>query len=123
MCLKDIKLRTKLHLPQLRSIFRAKKSERGEKLQNLDPCALKYICQCALAVLKKFIHLPVHAYKKLSKYKDDLLYLVKKKPSLRQKRARLVEKRGGFLPFILPALASGIATLGSKLLENILSKK
>jgi hypothetical protein len=122
VCSKDIETKTKYFLPQLKRICRAKKTEREVLLKQLSPCGVRYICDCSLALLSDVIQLPTNVYKKLSKYKEDLLYLVKKRPSLRQRRARLVEKQGGFLPFLLPALVSGIASLGGKLLGDYITQ-
>jgi hypothetical protein len=70
-------------------------------------------------VLKNHIRFPKTIYKRLRKYRNDILFVANKKNSLKAKRATLLDKSGGFLPLILPALASAVFGV----LGNIISKK
>jgi hypothetical protein len=121
VCSKDSKTRTKHYLPHLRSICRLRKTERGKFIHKCHPCVIKFIGDCCHALLKRYIKLPSESYKKLKKYQNDILYIARKKTSLRHKRARLIEKSGGFLPFLLPALASSLASIGTQLIGNLVN--
>lgn len=119
VCFKDSKTRTRHYLPHLRNICRHNKTTRCNVIEGSKPCVIKFIGQCCHALLRKHIQLPPSKYIKLRKYREDILYLANPKTSLRQKRARLIEKRGGFLPFLIPALASGLASIGSQLIGKL----
>lgn len=80
---------------------------------------MKYICDCSKGVLHHHIRFPKDTYRKLKPYKDDLLLLVNKKTSQKAKREALVNKKGGFLPLILPALASAVFGI----IGNLISKR
>lgn len=119
VCFKDSKTRTQYYLPQLRLICRQRKSKRGEIIGGSKSCVIKFIGDCCHALLKQYIKLPDTSYNKLKKYRDDILYIANNKTSIRQKRARLIEQRGGFLQFLIPALASSIAGIGSNLISKL----
>lgn len=120
VCFKDSKTRTQHYLPQLRLISRQRKSNKREVIENSKPCVIKFIGECCHALLKKYIKLPPENYTKLRKYRDDILYLANSRTNLRQKRARLIEKRGGFLPFLIPALTASLVNVGSELINKLI---
>jgi hypothetical protein len=120
VCFKDSRTRTQHYLPQLRLIARQRKANKRDVIEASKPCVIKFIGQCCHALLKKYIQLPSENYNKLKKYRDDILYIASAKTNLRQKRARLIEKRGGFLPFLIPALTSSLVSIGSQLISQLI---
>jgi len=110
-CKLDTKTRTQAFLPQLIDIQRCSKINRQKALQNSDDCLIRFIADTAGAVLRTDIQLPPEKYSKLKKHKDTLLFLAKKKPSIKQKREKLLKQKGGFLNILIPALVSGVAGL------------
>ena len=105
----DTKSRTKTLLPQLQKIGRGSYTHRCLHIKNAQPCLIKYVSDAAGALLRTDIQLPQEKYPKLKKYKNTLLFLAKKKPSLGEKRKKLLEQKGGFIQFLIPALVSGLA--------------
>jgi hypothetical protein len=105
------KARTQILLPHLKRILRGKRTDKAEKIKNAPNCIIKYAADCAGAVLKKHIHIPPENIKKLKKHRNALHFLAKKKPSIKNKRAKLIEQNGAGLPVIIPILASAISGL------------
>jgi hypothetical protein len=101
-----MKERTAAHFLQLQNICNAPKNKRPLLLEETSNCLINYLTICCKGVLMKHITFPILLYKKLGKFRKDLLLFANNKTSLRTKRAALIEKNGGFLSFILPALAS-----------------
>ena len=117
-CHFDCKRRTQELLPQLQSLSRGSSTNRCNKIRFSKDCLIKYIADCAGAVLRTDIRLPPSKYAKLKKYKKSLIFLARKNPTIKQKRQHILQQKGGFLPILLPALVSGLAgfigqTLGS----------
>jgi hypothetical protein len=109
------KARTQILLPHLKHVLRGKRSDKAEKLKNAPNCIIKYAADCAGALLKKHIHVPPENIKKLKKHRHALHFLAQKKPSIKKKRAKLIEQSGAGLPVIIPILASAISGLISAL--------
>jgi hypothetical protein len=105
------KARTQILLPHLKNILRGKRTDKAEKIKNAPNCLIKYASDCAGALLKQHIQLPPENIKKLKKHRNALHFLAKKKPSIKKKRAKLIEQNGAGLPVILPILASAISGL------------
>lgn len=121
LCRKPIKERIKYFLPQLRKICRAAKSQRHLLLQKVDHCFLHFISDCSFGILKHLIVLPKQSYKRLREFKNDIIAFGHFKTSIRKKRRLLIDKNGGFLPLILPALASAVfGVLGSLITKKLL---
>ena len=72
------------------------------------------IGEVALNLLKGNIIVPSSSFKRLKPHKSKLLYLTRKKPSLKQKK-EVLNQKGGFLP----ALAALIAPLAVDLLGKV----
>ena len=75
---------------------------------------IESISEIALNLLKSNILIPKSSFKRLKPYKDKLLYLTRKKPSLKQKK-EVLNQKGGFLP----ALAGLVAPLAVDLLGKL----
>jgi hypothetical protein len=106
--LESSKLRTQILLPHLKKAFRQNSSQRRANFSQAPPCLIKYASDCAGALLKNQIQLPEGKYKKLKRHKESLHFLAQKKPSLKQKREKLVSQNGAGLGFIIPILATAI---------------
>jgi hypothetical protein len=118
-CALPMKERTAHYFPQLQKICNAKKVKKDLLLEKTSNCLIYYLSDCCKGVLKNHIRFPKRIYKKLSKFRNDILLVANKKSSLKTKRAALLQKNGGFLPLILPALASAVFGV----LGNLISKK
>ena len=110
---------TKHHLPILRKLLKAGKTSRKKIFEAADNCLIKYIASCCKGVLNGHIILPDKEYSKLPPYKQDLLFLANSRAKLKDKRANLMKKGGGFLSIILPAITSALVGLfGNYLLKQ-----
>ena len=75
---------------------------------------LKAMESMAMNLLKGNIIVPSSSFKRLKLHKSKLLYLTRKKPSLKQKK-EVLNQKGGFLP----VLAALIAPLAVDLLGKV----
>ena len=75
---------------------------------------IESISEIAHNLLKGNILIPKSSIERLKPYKDKLLYLTQKKPSLKQKK-EVLNQKGGFLP----ALAGLVAPLAVDLLGKL----
>lgn len=120
LCLQSIKKRIRHFLPQLNKIRLAKRSARTDLIRNAEPCLLKFLSDICFGILKKVVIFPKRGYKRLSKFQNTIFQLGDNKNLTDdEKRELLLQKDGGFLPLIIPAIAS--AAFG--LLGNLISKK
>jgi hypothetical protein len=119
LCRLPIKDRTVHFFPQLQTVCNARGNHRRALLEKLPNCLLHFVSDCCKGILYNHIRFPSGSYKKLKKFKNEILLFANNKASLKSKRAALVEKKGGFLSLILPALASAIFGI----VGNIISKK
>ena len=62
------------------------------------------IGEVALNLLKGNIIVPSSSFKRLKPHQSKLLYLTRKKPSLKQKK-EVLNQKGGFLPALAPLIA------------------
>lgn len=118
-CKLDSKTRTKTFLPQLVEITRGGRSQK--KLSKVDDCLVRFLADASGAVLRTDIKLPKEYYSKISPYRDLLLFLAKKKPSIKQKRNRLLKEKGGAIPFLrilATALTSALGSFAGKALAD-----
>lgn len=111
LCNKDSLTRTKYMLPHLQKLCRGKRSDKSDKISKTDLCNIKYIADCAKAVLRQDVELDAPTYGKLKKHKNTLLLMSKNYIPLKKKREHLVNQGGGFINLILPALVAGVAGL------------
>ena len=102
------KARTQVLLPHLRKILRAKNIKKSECFKKAPTCVINFASDCATALLKNHITLSPKKYKCLKKYKNSLHFLARKKPSIKQKRAELIQQNGAGLGVVIPILGAAI---------------
>ena len=94
----------KKYIALLEALRHSDKNQRLALLRSADEKLIKYICECALNVLKGVMTIKETQKQKLKKYKTTLRKLLKKpahKNSWKGKKRYLVQKGGSFLPFLL----------------------
>ena len=92
------------HLPFLCTCFKSSGKQRKDMIAHANKGQMEASSEIALNLLKgnMLIHTP--SFKRLKPHKSKLLYLTRKKPSLKKKK-QVLNQKGGFLP----AFASLIA--------------
>jgi hypothetical protein len=109
ICQKSVVDRFQYFYPLLKEMNGASNYKKKEIMKKAPPCFVRLISECGLNILKGNIKLPDDQYKKLKPHKRLLLSLSKPMLSMKKRRDLLLQKRGGFLPAILPFLLSGIS--------------
>ena len=104
----------KSYLPFLCACFKGHGKQRRDMIIAANGGQIKSISEIALNLLKGNILIPKSSFKRLKPYKDKLLYLSRKKPSLKQKK-EVLNQKGGFLP----ALAGLVEPLAVDLLGKL----
>ena len=104
----------KSHLPFLCACFKGHGKQRRDMITAANREQIESISEIALNLLKGNILIPKSSFERLKPYKDKLLYLTRKKPSLKQKK-EVLNQKGGFLP----ALAGLVAPLAVGLLGKL----
>ena len=94
-----------------------KTKDRCNHLKKASDCLVNYIADVSSAVLRSDIKLKPANYKKLKKFKKTFLYLAKRKPSVKEKRKKLLKQKGGFVSALIPTL---IGILGSALVDKLI---
>ena len=88
---------------------------RNAILKNCENNLIHIICDCVYKVVKGNVPgLTQEKVNKLAHHKTSLIKLTQKVP-IKEKRKILVQKGGGFLPFLLPLVAPLIAEAVSKI--------
>lgn len=106
-CKLQIGARVRKYLDGLKSLACCTKASRRKKLLSCaDPCLIQILRECVSNTLKKRVHIP--NFKKLRRHVPTLLSVAKPGASL-QRTKKLLAQRGGFLPFILPAIISFVS--------------
>jgi hypothetical protein len=106
------------HWPMLYEVMQGNIKTNRDIFKTCNHCFINFVGECCRAVLCEVLPLTDDSYENLKPHKKDLLLLANQKIPLKNKRARLVKQGGGFLSFILPALASALFSV----LGNIFSK-
>lgn len=120
-CFKPVKESLIYYAPQLQKFKRLNQQQKKELFEQSDRCFIRFVGECCEALLTDAFELPKESYDKLKKHKniiERLQALAHSGKSLKKKRALLIEKGGGFLSVILPALASAVIGL----ITNAVSK-
>ena len=99
------------HLPFLCTCFKSTGKQRKDMIAHAN---MEAIGEIALNLPKGNMLLPTPSFRRLKPHKSKLLYLTRKKPSLKKKK-QVLNQKGGFLP----ALASLIAPLAIDLLGKV----
>ena len=99
----------------LRVLSHCKPKIRSAILKNCENDLIHIICDCVYNVVKgNAPWLTQEKVNKLASHKTGLIKLTKEVP-MKEKRKILVQKGGGFLPFLLPLVAPLIAKAVSKI--------
>lgn len=96
-------------------------NQRKDIARSLTSQQLQGISHLIKAILKKDIHIEDHALQKLKRHKEELLSFLNSKS--RSARIRAVNQRGGFLPLLIPAIASALVPAIKGIAEAIGAKK
>lgn len=94
----------KKYLALLNALVHSSKEQRAALLRTADKKLIKYICECALNVLRGVVSLKEGEKNKLKKHKTVLRKLASKnkdKNSWKNKKRVIVQRGGSFLPFLL----------------------
>ncbi len=107
-------VRTQLEM--LKYLAKSKSKLRKSILSHADKNLITAICECSDNLLRGNIKISQKVKEQLKKYRHVLRELVEKS-SVKKKRQILVQK-GGFLEFLIPAVASGIAEIISSVISR-----
>ena len=83
-------------------------------LTAVDSDIIKIISEACFNTLRGNMSISQSQFKRLKKYKQTIRTLARKNVALREKRGILVRQSGGFLPLLLPILASSVGGLLSQ---------
>lgn len=108
---KQSKLRQ--HLPFLCACFKSNEKQQKDMITHANIGQMEPIGEVALNLLQGNIIVPTSSFKRLKPHKSKLLYLTRKKPSLKKKE--VLNQKGEFLP----ALATLVAPLAVDLLAKV----
>lgn len=100
----------------LELLCKSKCKVRKELVKNATKDQIMSICEIIFNILHGVVSLSPDDISKLSKRKETLRQLVKKRSSIKHKK--LLIQKGGFLQFIIPALITGIASVVSSVIEK-----
>ena len=99
----------------LRVLSHCKPKIKNAILKNCENDLIHIICDCVYNMVKGNVPgLTQEKVNKLAHHKTSLIKLTEKVP-IKEKRKILVQKGGGFLPFLLPLVAPLIAKAVSKI--------
>jgi hypothetical protein len=101
----------------LKNITKLSDQERKNYFKKSSPCFLKFLSHCTGAILRKDIELPSKDYEKLKPFKNLLLDFQNQKISLKKKKEKFTNKKGGFLT-LLPILASILGPILGKVISE-----
>ena len=101
------------HLPFLCACFKSNGKQRKDMIAHANRGQMEAIVEVALNLLQSNIIVPSSSFKRLKPHKSKLLYLTRKKQSLKQKE--VLNQKGGFLL----ALAALITPLTVDLLGKV----
>lgn len=120
VCKESVIERFKHFLPILQRIPGANNTELQEIIKCASPCFIRLISELGLNILKGSVKLPRHQYKKLRPHKRLLVHLSKPGFSASQHRSKLLKKKGGFLPAVLPFLLTALSGFAGQALAKTL---
>ena len=84
--------RVQQHLPLLCTCFKSNGKQRKDMIAHANKGQMEAIGEIALNLLKGNMVIPNSSFKRLKPHKSKLLYLTRKKPSLKRKKAVLNQK-------------------------------
>jgi hypothetical protein len=102
------------HTDILRALYHLNSEQRTALLRKADPKLVRYICECALNVLRGNVPLHRGHKNRLRKHVNILRRLANPQKKLSSKK-KIIVQHGGFLPALLaPLIGSVLASLISK---------
>ncbi len=104
----------------LRLLHKTKPRERSALLAGVEDDIIKVVTEMAHNTLRGNVPLTRTQWHRLRKYKQMLRTLTNRSVSLREKRSLLVKQpqRGGFLPILLPLVASAVGGVVNQLFHS-----
>ena len=109
-----------LYKPLLAAFKDGGKESQIDVLRRAPPCFVRLVAETGLNILKGNLRLPKSQYRNLRPHKHLLLSLSKPGISLERKKQLLIEKKGGFLPTLVPILLSALASFAGQALAKTL---
>ena len=119
VCCQDITRRLSTYLPAVRSLSKAGAKKRMQIIRDADPCLVRIMKECALNVLKGRIKLSRRQLTRLRPHARTLVKVSRGQGMTLGAQKKLLEKSGGFLPVVLPALIASLGTLAGNVLSNL----
>jgi hypothetical protein len=95
----------------LKTLLKCSPCERKSHVLHDRDSNIKFICECALNVLKGNIPITPSQKRALARYKDSLRKLANKRSKIKYKRSLLSQTGNGFWLALLPAAISAITSL------------
>lgn len=111
--------RLKKNIPFLHALAKGSQPQRKGILQGAKKDLLETICECALNVLHGNVPLSSSEKRKLKSHKHTLRNLCNRKIALQNKKRKLLNQKGGFLPaLIAPIIASLVGDIAVKGIQH-----
>ncbi len=99
---------TKKQAHTLLSLHKCKPTQRKAMLSSVGNDIIKALSEASYNTLRGNIPLSSAQFRRLKKHKQMMRTMAHKSISLREKRRLLVNQKGGFLPALIPILASTV---------------
>lgn len=81
-------------------------AQRKRLILAADPQIIKLLCEIALNILEGNIKLTPTHINRLKPFRTSIRRLVRQNLKLKEKQKKLSNQKGGFLPLLIPAIAS-----------------
>lgn len=102
----------KKNFHHLHVIANAKPTLRKAILKNANKDVIDALCSCLYNFMKGNIKTNKNVLKRAQKYKNTLRKVLK--PTNIAKKQEILIQKGGFLPFLIPAILEGVVNLFKK---------
>jgi hypothetical protein len=102
---------TKRQTSILNTLSKSRPKERKTILTGVDNDIIRILAEIALNVLHGTVRLSQAQIRRLKRHKQILRALASKRIPIKSKRAIVLKQRGGFLPLLLPIVASALGGL------------
>jgi hypothetical protein len=101
---------TKRQAAILQTLQQTRPRERATILEGVDSDIIRALCDMCLNVLRGNVPLTTSQMQRLKRHKQTLRSMATRRIPLITKR-KLIRQRGGFLPLLLPIIASAVGGL------------
>jgi hypothetical protein len=101
---------TKRQMAILHTLQQSRPRERSSLLTSVDGDIIRILSEICLNILRGNVTLSKMQVHRLKRHKQTVRSLAKRNVSIKDKRHQLVQ-RGGFLPLLLPVIASALGGL------------